>query len=104
MHRAEFDIACILGEVDVEDCQFLYIPSVYVACKVGNRIFLPRAYSLLLLGYCLVTLSIISIDVSDMKTASLLAQKVVQAVVLHQATIKPSNLPNLGPPASAAQR
>jgi hypothetical protein len=33
----------------------------------------------------------------------LLAQKVVQAVVLHYATTKPSNLPYLTPPASAAQ-
>lgn len=34
----------------------------------------------------------------------LLAQNVVQAVVLHHATIKPKSLPNFGPPASAAHK
>ena len=34
----------------------------------------------------------------------ILAQKVVQAVVLHQATTNPSKRPYFGPPASAAQR
>jgi hypothetical protein len=35
---------------------------------------------------------------------NILAQNVVQAVVLHQATTKPKKRPNLFPPASAAQR
>jgi len=35
---------------------------------------------------------------------ALLAQKVVQAVVLHHATTNPSSLPYFGPPASAAHR